>query len=282
MNRRKKIVKKNNKEYNILFLIPSNDDMEFIKILVNNILKFNNNCVVAIHLNINKPYKNLNIKDVYFTKTRINSLFLKCLTPLMILNQEFNNLKYKYVCLLASNSFFFKDNLYDYIKDYDYGCYNQFVKKDNFNDKFEDCYNFAKSLKANITYSGQFEGSFYKKELFNLISDKLIQFCPIDKMNYLQDTTEECFLPTAANILLKDYKRANPICFIKIRYGGFDNRDDINYNYEEVVNLIKNLKQRKIKKIKYALKEEQENNFYTYKRVSRNLNDKLLNYFKNL
>lgn len=266
-------------KFDIVFYLPTSDNEDYLKVLVENVLKNNKNCSIIIHVDSKKGnYKKIDNENVFYTKERIKSVKYKIMTPLVVINKEHRrmNIECMYICLLASNNFFFQENSIDYMKKFDYGCYN-FSKTSDFIGKWRDCYNFSKTLhKEDITYSGQFEGTFYKKELFDLMVDRILSFCPLKKMNSLQDTTEECFLPTAANILLKEYKRGLPICLIKARLDGYDS-DLYSYDYDTVVSLIQKLRDKDYK-IKYVLEEKEDNHFFCYKRVQRNLNDRLLKY----
>ena len=276
--------------YNILFFITSNDNLDFLDILIQNVLKYNSKCGILIHINAKKivDNKKLNelklINNVFFVEPRIETYMYKTMTQLVYMNNYalMNNINYEYMCMIASNCFFFRKGCYEYITNYDYGCYDYFKKYNNFTGKFKDCKDYQLTI-GDInepTYSGQHEGCFYKKELYKIICDSLTTFCKIENMNNLQDTTEECFLPTAANFLLKNYKRGLPICMIRDRIHNNIIGTDATYNFEETIKFLKKLTLPNIT-IKYVLNENEENHFYCFKRVSRELNDVLLQYFIN-
>jgi len=276
--------------YNILFFITSNDNLNFLDIFIQNVLKYNSNCGVVVHINKTKMIDNKKLNElkqknnVFFVEPRIETRMCKIMTPLVYMNDYAltHNINYEYMCMIASNCFFFRKGCYEYIASYDYGCYSDFKKYNNFTDKFKDCKDYQLTIGASDepTYSGQHEGCFYKKELYGMMCDSLKKFCKIENMNNLQDTTEECFLPTAANILLKDYKRGLPVCIIRDRIHNNIVGTDEMYNLEQTIQFLKILTLPNIK-IKYVLNDNEENHFYCFKRVDRDLNDALLQYFIN-
>ena len=163
------------------------------------------------------------------------------------------------------------------MKDYDYGCYS--FENRNYSGKFNDCYKYKLSILPNESlpnYSGQHEGVFLKKELIKPLIDSFLNFCKLDKWNDMNDTTEECFLPTGINILFKSLKRGKPICLIRDRMKFLDIGKDSNYSIETTIKYLYKLIDNDNLHINYVLDEVEDNHFYCFKRINRDLNDPLL------
>ena len=146
--------------FDILFSITAHENIEFLCHQIDNVLKFNVNSAIVIHINkevnITKEEWNL-LKDkpnVFINPNRINSRLYKALTPIMSNLLYSKEINFKYVCLLASNCFFFKSGLIHYLNKYDYGCYK--FENNNFSGKWGHCREFSIFIgaKNNPNYSG--------------------------------------------------------------------------------------------------------------------------------
>ena len=157
--------------------------------------------------------------NVFLNPDRLQTIWGKAMTQL-ISNMEFSkSLDYEYICLLSSNETFFRPGVYDYVRNYDYGNYH--LKSDAglmSQQKHADCVSFSQSVgMSGQTFTGQHEGTFYRKELALQIADLILGFRKIEEMNYLGDTTEEVFLPTAAYVVCLGKKQGLPISVIHDR-----------------------------------------------------------------
>ena len=269
--------------YNILYQLTCHENIDFLLIQINNILDFNEKCAVLIHiakqLNItDDQMASINrIPDVYINTNRVYTKYAKTLTPIISNCIYSYNIEFIYTSFLASNCFFYKKGAYKYMKEYDYGCY-AFENRD-YSGKFNDCYKYKLSiLQNNIlpNYSGQHEGVFLKKELIKPLIDSFLNFCKLEKWNEMNDTTEECFLPTGINILFKTLKSGKPICLIRDRMKYLDIGTDSNYSIENTINYLYNLRDNDNVNVNYVLDTLEDNHFYCFKRINRELNNPLL------
>jgi hypothetical protein len=272
--------------YKIIFNLICHENFEFLLFQIKNIFKFNKNCSIIIHLsklfNITSYQIEIlkKIDHVFINQYRLMTFYCKALTPIILNIIESKNIDYEYMCLIQSNCLFFKSESYEYLKNYDCGFYSCFRIKENYG-KWLDCRKFKIYLDGidENHYSGPSEGVFLKKEMTNLLIDKILGFVNynLSNLNYLNDTTEESFLPTAMNILFKNYKIGLPLCFHGYRVENFPQND---YNY--IKNFIEELRNNQLQyKIKH-IDGLEENHFYFYKRVNRNLSDDLAQYFNSL
>lgn len=276
-------------KYNILFSITAHESIESLQLLIQNILYFNKNCGVIIHLSQSFQIEEtiLNkikaIPHVYINPTRLYTMNYKILTPISS-NMEYSmNIDYEYLCLSASNCFFYRYGAYDYIKQYDYGAYA--FKMTDFTGKFKDCRNYSITIGGeNLPhfYSGQHEGVFMKKELIPRLLKSFYDFCPLERMNNIMDTTEETILQTGINILFKDLKRGYPICLLRDRMRNESLGTDSSYDLNKTTSYLTYLINTPDAKIDYVLEEQEDNHFYTFKRVDRNRQSGLLDFILDL
>jgi hypothetical protein len=276
-------------KYNILFAITAHENFALLLIHIQNIFKFNPESGILIHLSKRFDLKPdqvqyiTQIPHVFVNPNRLETHSYKILTPIYANMVYSLDIDYEYMCLLASNSFFYKSGAYDYIRNYDYGAYA--FENRNFTGKFADCRRYSISIGGTDlpNYSGQHEGSFMKKELIPQLVDSFTRFCPLEQMNYLMDTTEECILPTGLNILFKDLKRGYPICLIRdrMKYGilGTDN----SYHLENTKTYIHFLINNPDATVDYVLDAPEDNHFFTFKRIDRStVNHPLLDFIMSL
>jgi len=276
----------NKKMYSILFSITAHENIECLIKLIENIFLFHENAAVIAHISLQSPITSKEISEklhiipnVFINPIRVPTLNYKTLTPLLanfILSEQ---IQFEYICLLASNCFFYRKGAYEYMKQYDVGCYA--FENRNYSGKWADCRKFSLSIgnEKGPNYSGQHEGVFMKKEFVKPLTEVLLKYCPLEKWNFQNDTTEECFLPTAMNVLFHDKKRGFPICFIRDRMKYLLLGTDNYYNIEKTKQQLVHWIQHPEEKINYVLEEQEENHFFCFKRIPRNLYDPLTQLF---
>lgn len=216
------------KKYKICFSITVHEGIDFLEQQICLLCSLNPESAVVVHIakqkNISEVEqkiidKILGFGNVFFNTNRLNTLKYKILTPI-VSNIEFSkDIDYEYLCLLASNELPFRKNIYGYIKNYDYG--SDLIISDGTvmsQAKHQDCVRFSNFCGMNgQTYTGQHEGTFYKKKLALQISKKILEFCDLSLMNNLGDTTEESLLPTAVYCICNGLEKGRPISIIHER-----------------------------------------------------------------
>jgi hypothetical protein len=272
--------------YLILFSITIHENPEcFIK-LAENIFAFHENSAILVHIALQSPITPEQIQSlekiphVYVNPLRVYTQNYKILTPLLANFITSHSIDYEYICLLASNCFFYRKGSYQYMQNYDMGCYA--FENRNYSGKWADCRKFSLFIgnHSGPNYTGQHEGVFLKKKLVKPLCDKLFQFCPLEQWNQPNDTTEESFLPTAINVLFKDKKRGFPICLLRDRMKHLFLDTDQSYDFHKTVEYLRFLASHPEEKIDYVLEEiAEDNHFFCFKRIPRNLDDPLTKIF---
>jgi hypothetical protein len=274
--------------YPILFQITCHECFDFLLIQIANILKYNPNCGILIHFAKQMELTNeqiitiLSMKSVYMNPMRLETHMYKVLTQI-ISNCIFSErIDFVYTVLLPSNCLFYKKGTMEYISQYDYGCYS--FTNTNYSGKWYDCYRYKCTITSDMqipNYSGQHEGVFMKKEMIQPLITSFLRFCPLEYWNYMNDTTEECFLPTGMNILFaSSYKRGKPICLLRDRIKNLDIGTDNNYSIPQTIDYLTKLKNTPDMKINYVLDEPEDNHFFCFKRVGRsNVPSTFLSFF---
>lgn len=80
---------------------------------------------------------------------------------------------------------------------------------------YDDIVAFAKFLnKPMQTYTGQHEGSFFRKHIIEHIAKIILKFRLLENLNLLNDTTEETMTPTALFNIYSNLSIGYPITFI--------------------------------------------------------------------
>ena len=273
------IVEKRQCEYNIVYSITAHENFRFLVIQIKNVLKYNLQSAVLVHLSDQFSISAEEIRflrqmpNVYVNPTRLHSEFYKVLTPLasnMVYSME--NIDYEYMCMLTSNCMFFKKGAFEYMKQYDYGAYA--FENRNFTGKWGDCRRYSLSIggEKEPNYTGQHEGSFMKKELLSKLYESFFNFCPLDRLNELTDTTEETILPTGLNILYKGLKRGYPVCLIRDRMKHLEIGTDADNNVDKTMQYLRHLTDHPEAMVDYVLEDRQEDNhFFAFKRVNRTM-----------
>lgn len=270
----------------ILFQVTAHENLEFLKIQLSNILRFNNKCAVLVHIaqqmNItdNDIVTLSRIPNVFINPIRIRTVPFKVLTQI-ITNSLFSlGFDYEYTCLLASNCMFFDNGAYDYMKNYDYGCYA--FENHDYSGKSADCYRYKRTIDSDDgipNYSGQHEGVFMRKELVKPLIDSFTSFYPVEKWNDMADTTEESFLPTGMNIIFRGLKKGLPICLHRDRMEQTEIGTDGEHDAPKTITYLKKLIADRDTRIQYVLPGGEVNHFYCFKRIDRNVRGVLYRHF---
>ncbi len=197
----------NNDSSKLVFSIPVHEKQDIINNQIENILNFNPNAKIVIH--VNKSFKNFNVSlinypNVYINKERFNYKFGKGLLWIHInnfLEALRLNLDFSYFCVISSNEMFIRNGLIHYIEKHKNGL--QLVKFDkninwhNFNKNIENepiIIELLKHLNLDAIYGGQAEGNFYQKDVFKKIAEIYITFFGNREINNYE--TEEIVCQT--------------------------------------------------------------------------------------
>ena len=172
----------------LLFSIPVHEKQDIINNQIENILNYNPNAKIILH--VNKSFKEFNEKltiyeNVFINSKRFNYTFGKGLLWIHInnfLEMVENDVIFKYFIILSSNEMFIKNGLISYINQYKNGLQ---IVENNKNNKW---HNFQKNLEHDVHmkelinsiglttfYGGQTEGQFYERFIFQKIANIYIQ-----------------------------------------------------------------------------------------------------------
>jgi hypothetical protein len=198
--------------------------------------------VAASQLGLDFWRSALALPRVHLNPIRYPSKPGKLLTPLLlnwyfILSQPELFKDCEYVCQLTSNCLFFRSGALDYMRNFDYGWHNQYTHvvtassppKFLDNDRFRQALCTALQLEPTTVpcYTGPHEGTFLKLALVRPLVNVLLSWCPIADWDQQQDITEECFLPTAVNLLFRNERRGLPIVYFA------DRNDPVPASYQD-------------------------------------------------
>lgn len=269
----------------ILYSITVHEGIEFLELQVFNIKKYNPNSGIIIHIssNLNLSENDVGVLEriskldqVFINPNRIPTFMFKIASP-QILNVLFaKNIVYDYFCMLASNEMFFRNGAEDYIFKYEAGSFHLPSNVDLLLlEKHQDAINFAKFLsESDQTYTGQHEGTFYKKEIIEKIVEKILVFKPLNELHLLGDTTEEWIFPTALHLMYKNIKLGYPITFLRDRAPEIMGTDYEN-NMDKTKKFITNLIENESYDGSYVVQKPIES-IFSIKRVPRNSHGNLL------
>jgi hypothetical protein len=279
------------KKYKICFSITCHEEIEFLSKQIKSIQTLNENSLIIVHLSKNKQLNQYekdiideltNNNNIFFNPNRVQTVYGKILTPI-ISNIDFSKqFEYEYICLLSSNEFIFRKGLYEYMINYDYA--NNHIKSDStliHQEKHQDCVRFSNFCgMSGQTYTGQHEGTFFKKELILKISDKILSFCSLDNLNKLGDTTEESILPTAVYFICNGYKRSRPITVLHERLNPLILGNNHFLDLDKTITFINTINKNNSLEgfVSYNCEETDLNFCFSLKRIPRNNSSNLLNY----
>jgi hypothetical protein len=191
----------------LLFSIPIHEKQDIINNQIENILNYNPNSNIILH--VNKSFKSFNNNLTSYNNVYINSVsfdyeYAKGLLLIHInnyLEAVKLNINFKYFIILSSNEMFIKYGLIHYIEKYKNGL--QIVKFDknidwhNFHKNIEkdnNIINMLNELNLSTIFGGQTEGQFYEKYIFQKISDIYIKYFGNKELNNFE--TEEIVVQT--------------------------------------------------------------------------------------
>jgi len=191
----------------LLFSIPIHEKQDIINNQIENILNYNPNSNIILH--VNKSFKSFNndltsYNNVYINSVRFDYEYAKGLLLIHINNYLEAiklNINFKYFIILSSNEMFIKYGLIHYIEKYKNGL--QIVKFDknidwhNFHKNIEkdnNIINMLNELNLSTIFGGQTEGQFYEKYIFQKISDIYIKYFGNKELNNFE--TEEIVVQT--------------------------------------------------------------------------------------
>lgn len=293
-------------KYDIIFSVPVHESEDAILELAKNYHYFNPNCALVLHVslkygNIDRLSSKLPI-NTFINNQRIWSGRADGSQMLMhLMNYEYvlkKNISFEYFSLNASNEFFIRKGLLDYMRPYDSGFEISEVKdilkwkipsianRDSFLQK-----SLSKKLINKKLYSC-IEGTYYKKYVMDYIYENCIDHARYDfqtpfKINYKKlynhpyiyhilkrlfptkyYVTEEVYPPSFAQKVAKSI--GQPFCYFNTKHNmGFVTKN-------EIIAIVKQDMSMLPKYDRHALGR----NFYSVKRVIRTQEDEIRNFIK--
>jgi hypothetical protein len=267
----------------LLFSIPVHEKQDIINNQIENILNFNPNSNIILH--VNKSFKLFNpnlteYNNVYINSVNLNYEYAKGLLLIHIKNfLEALRLKinFKYFIILSSNEMFIKNGLINYIEKYKNGLqiveFDKNIDWHNFHkniEKDEIIVRMLSDLKMTNFYGGQTEGQFYEKEIFQEISNIYLKYFGNNEINNFE--TEEIVVQT----IFKSFNISYGKPFTLQNYS-----NKINYDIKFIENIISNniiIPNNNIKSTLYSPHINEDcTSIFSLKRIDRSFND-LRNY----
>jgi len=263
----------------LLFSIPVHEKQDIINNQIENILNYNPNSNIILH--VNKSFKLFNYeltkyKNVYINPISFNYEYAKGLLFIHIQNFleaiKFN-IDFKYFIIYSSNEMFIKYELINYIKKFKNGVqiveYNKDNDWHNFHKNIENdsiIKNMLNDINLDTIYGGQTEGQFYEKHIFQKIADIYLKFFGMNELNTFE--TEEIVIQTIFKSFHMDYGKP----FTLQNYS-----NKLNYDINIIDNIIHNNIIIPNNSIKSNLISPHVNDntysVFSIKRVDRSLND---------
>ena len=259
------------KEYKILFSIPIHEKPEVVIDQVMNIKRFNEDCCVVFHVS-----RGFCFDSDYVSEER----FLKCLADMDdvlvnpnrlrsgyedIIQCHISNFRYasgqirfKYIMFAASNELFFRQGLLEDIERFDCGPSRRSVvneqsawiqEKRALQD--EEFNNYLSENNIDRIYSGQFEGSFMRREMMEQISNAIESFYDYQKMSVRYAREEFYFHTLIAALYPNAIIRDDNTTYM-------DWGNDLRISVADIINLIHSHEEK-----------------YSVKRVPRLINDEV-------
>ena len=263
----------------LLFSIPVHENQQIINNHIENILNYNPNSKIMLH--VNKSFKTFdnnltNYHNVFINSNRYNYKHSKGLLWIHVnnfLEAIRLDIDFEYFIIISSNEMFIKYGLNLYIEDIKNGA--QIVNFDLNN----DWHNFHKNLENDETmirllkyinldsfYGGQTEGQFYEKNNFKKISDIYIKIFGDNEIHNFE--TEEVITQT----IFKSFNISYGLPFTLQNYS-----NNIVFDEKNIENIRKNNFILENNKIKYNLISPHVNNglssIFSIKRVDRTFNN---------
>jgi len=250
-------------KYKLIVMLTCHENKESLKDSIENILKFNENVCILVNDGTNENLEDLNNENVHIIKRKVPFSRFDTMVPLHIELKDYmieKNIISDYVVLLSSNQLFIKKHLYDFIRSFDAsyferemdsGCITQLLR----HEAFKKCYN--ELGKDNFKYQSNHDGMFFTYEIFN----NMMNF--FDGFRGLKiDFHGEEFLYVA--YLMKNMSIEKLAKFEK-------------YNYWQP-EWRRTLDPIKLDELKRCI----ENNYYIIKRVSRDINNEVRKFVREM
>ena len=266
---------------NILFSIPVHENQQIINNQIENILNFNPNCKIILH--INKSFKTFNpkltsYKNVYINSRQFNYQYSRGLFLIHINNfYEANslNIDFNYFVILSSNEMFIRSGANLYINkvkngsqivkcssNVDWHNFGRIIIKDE-----EELDSLLKELDFETFYGGQTEGQFYEKKYFQIMGEIYTQYFGNKELNNFE--TEEILPQTIFKSFNIDYG-------LPITLQNYTN--DIIFTKKFIENIIYNINfvipNNKIKGNLFSPHADQDTtSIFSIKRIERTFNE---------
>lgn len=259
----------------IVFSLLVHEEPEVIIDQLVNLFFYNPNSLVVIHINPVFKYsaaipnyemlveKLRSFKGVIINPERLK-VGLNDLIQAHISNyRAVQDIDFSYFYFIASNELFLRPGVDRFIQQFDFGCENKQNKDWAFIDIMHSDMDLHRIQKNNdiLGYSySQIEGSFYSKEIMGRMTSIIEKEYDYTRKEVIYPR-EEIYYPTIANGVFKNDHRYDGCC-CKIRWEA-----GVLFTSLRAVNEI--------------AKQKEDNNFYSVKRVDRQLNNYLRSYIRN-
>lgn len=250
-------------KFKLIVLLTCHENKDSLIDTIQNILKFNNDCCIVVNNGITENMDDVQKSNVHFITRKVQFARFDTMIPLHIELKDYlleKNLVSDYIVLLSSNQLFVKHNLYDFMKNFsasyfnrevDTGCIRELEKHEVFKKCREDL------GRDNFKYQSNHDGMFFTYKIF------------MDMMNYFDsfrgtkiDFHGEEFLYSA--YLFKNVSVDKLIKFEDYNYWQPTWRQNLApINLDELKNVL-------------------EKKSYIMKRVSKDLNDDVRKYVREM
>lgn len=274
--REKMGINKEAKEYKILFSIPIHEKPEVVIDQVMNIKRFNADCCIVFHVSngfcFDSDYISeeeflkclADMDDVLVNPNRLRSGY-EDIIQCHISNYRYaiGQIQFKYIMFAASNELFFRQGLIEDIERFDCGPSRRSVvneqstwiqEKRALQD--EDLIHYLSKNNIDRIYSGQFEGSFMRKDMMEQICNEIDSFYDYREM-HIRYAREEFYFHTLIAALYRDAViRDDNTTYM-------DWKNDLRVSVADVINLHHNPEGK-----------------YSIKRVPRLINDEVRSFIR--
>ncbi len=244
----------------IAISIPCHEHYEVVCSQIENIRKYVKDPLIVLHLAAGM--EDLRHLDDRFSDVVVNPLRQPTAAWGSLTQVHFSNLRclqrrkhrFQYIALMASNELFVRRGVETYIEPFYAGAYNHIVSTDtNWREgqraladpRFQ---RMLETLKIPVVCGSQWEGSFYRADLFAMMCEHYEDYYAYECLDYVQD---EVFYPTLAHFVTPGI--GAPYC---LSSAGKDRRRP-------------NLTLQQVQEVRDGLHP----GMYTVKRVPRNLDD---------
>lgn len=240
-------------KYKTIFLVTFHENIENVRHQIENLKKFNKDCVIIYNDGSGEDHSSLNESNVIFLPRKTKEFsWGKTIIPLHLEMYEHikdNNIESEFVMMLSSNQMFIKHDFYDFCRDYLYGYFDR-ICEPAYSEAFRTSTSQQLAEKIGEKYfnrQSNHDSMFFRYDVFK----NLMDFC----CSYSTDTSgthQEEYLYIA--YLKKEYGEDRAAKFEQYSYWNRNWQSGSTISLEE-------------------LKECVDQNFYVVKRVSRDYND---------